>query len=89
MKKTVYIILFILLGVELQFLIHAFTEMWYINLLLRDFPTYGLGFTWRQWFIIHHIASTILLIAGAALGFWQGNYWWRRIYGGSQKELTA
>lgn len=80
MKKTAYIILFVLLGIELQFLIHAFAEIWYINLLLRDFSKYGLGFTWRQWFIIHDIASAILLIAGVALGFWQGKYWWRRIY---------
>ena len=80
MKKTVYIILFVLLGIEAQFLVHAFVEIWYINLLLRDFSIYGLGFTWRQWFLIHHVASAILLIAGIALGFWQGKYWWRRIY---------
>ena len=80
MKKIIYIITFTILGIELQFLIHAFTEIWYINLLLRDFSIYGLGFTWRQWFLIHHVASAILLIAGIALGFWQGKYWWRRIY---------
>ena len=80
MKKIIYIITFTILGIELQFLIHAFTEIWYINLLLRDFSTYGLGFSWRQWFLIHHVASAILLIAGIALGFWQGKYWWRRIY---------
>jgi len=80
MKKIIYIITFTILGIELQFFIHAFTEIWYINLLIRDFPAYGLGFTWRQWFLIHHVASAILLIAGIALGFWQGKYWWRRIY---------
>ena len=80
MKKRIYIILFTLLGLGIQFLVHAWIEIWYIDLLLRDFEKYSFGFTWRQWFLIHHVASAILLIAGVAFGFWQGKYWWRRIY---------
>ena len=80
MKKRIYIILFTLLGLEIQFLVHAWIEIWYIDLLLRDFEKYSFGLSWRQWFLIHHVASAILLIAGIALGFWQGKYWWRRIY---------
>jgi len=80
MKKTIYIILFTFLGILLQFLIHAGIEVWYIGLLISDFPKYGFGLSWPQWFIIHHIATVVLLVAGALFGFWQGKYWWQRIY---------
>ena len=80
MKKTIYIILFTFLGILVQFVIHALIEVWYINLLIRDFPKYSLGFTWYQWFTIHHVGSIILFVAGALIGFWQGRFWWRRIY---------
>jgi hypothetical protein len=54
--------------------------MWYINLLVSDFSKYGLGFSWDQWFRIHYIGTVILFIAGVLFGFWQGKFWWRRIY---------
>ena len=80
MKKIVYLITFVILGVVIQFLIHAVVEIWYINLLLQDFSRYDLGLTWEQWFMIHHLSSIILLIIGMVFGFWQGKFWWRRIY---------
>ena len=80
MKKTVYIVLFIFLGILLQFLVHSLVETWYIDLLITDFPKYSFGFSWDQWFIIHHIGTVILFIAGALFGFWQGKFWWQRIY---------
>jgi len=80
MKKTIYEILFTFLGILLQFLIHAGIEIWYINLLTGNFSRYNLGLSWPQWFIIHHIATVILFAAGALFGFWQGKYWWQRIY---------
>lgn len=80
MKKKIYIIAFTILGILLQFLIHAGIEIWYIGLLLSDFQKYSFGFSWQQWFIIHHIGTVILFIAGASFGFWQGKFWWRKIY---------
>lgn len=79
-KKKIYIAAFIFLGVLLQFLIHALIEIWYIDLLTNDFEKYSFGFSWPQWYIIHHIGSVILFIAGAVFGFWQGKFWWRKIY---------
>ena len=35
--------------------------MWYINLLIGNFPRYGLGFSWEGWFIIHHVLTVVLL----------------------------
>lgn len=80
MKKIIYIILFTFLGILLQFLIHGLVEIWYIGLLINNFSRYGFGLSWPQWFIIHHIATVILFVAGALFGFWQGKFWWRRIY---------
>ena len=64
MKKIVYLITFVILGVILQFLIHAIVEIWYINLLVQDFTKYGLGLNWKQWFMIHRLGSVVLLIIG-------------------------
>lgn len=81
MKKIIYIICFTFLGVLLQFLIHAGIEVLYIKLLLSDFQKYSLGFSWNQWLTIHFIATIILLVIGVLFGFWQGRYWWKRLYG--------
>jgi len=80
MKKTIYIILFTFLGILLQLLVHALVEIWYINLLNADFSRYSLGFSWSQWFLIHHVLTVVLLILGALFGFWQGKFWWPRLY---------
>lgn len=80
MKKIIYISLFTVLGILAQFLVHAILEVWYIDLLISDFDTYGLGFTWQNWFLIHKVFTVILFVGGASLGFWQGHYWWKQIY---------
>lgn len=80
-KRALYIALFVLLGVIVSFLVHAAIEIPLINLLVEDFDTYGLGLTWGNWFFIHHIGAVALLLAGAALGYQQGRYWWGVVYG--------
>ena len=79
-KKAIYITAFTALGILLQFLVHAGVEIWYIGLLLADFPKYGFGFSWNTWVVIHHVGTVILFAAGVLTGFWQGKYWWRKIY---------
>lgn len=80
MKKKIYLIAFTFLGLLAQFLVHAWVETWYIDLLISDFSQYGFGLSWDQWYLIHHIGTVILLIAGALIGYWQGKFWWKRIY---------
>lgn len=80
MKRTIYIILFIILGVFAQFLAHALLELWYIALLATDFARYGLGLSWDAWFLIHHIATAVLFTGGVLGGYLSGKYWWRVIY---------
>ena len=79
-KRTVYIILFTFLGILLSFLAHAEIEIWYINLLVGDFLKYGLGLSWDQWYLIHAVGTAVLFAIGAWFGFWQGRYWWKRLY---------
>lgn len=79
-KRTAYIFLFILLGILLSFLVHAGIEIPVIKLLINDFETYGLGLSWQQWYVLHHIFSAVTLLLGVTLGYWQGMYWWKRIY---------
>lgn len=80
MKRNLYIFCFVILGIILQQMIHTIVEMWYISLLLKDWEMYSLGLSWDSWFMIHHIGSVLLLIAGISLGYWQGKYWWPKLY---------
>ena len=80
MKKTVYITSFTFLGILLQFVIHGLLETWYIGLLVNDFAKYSFGFSWAKWFIIHHAGTVIFFAAGVLFGFWQGKFWWHKIY---------
>lgn len=80
MKKSLYIFLFALLGVFLQFIPHGLLEIWYIGLLLKDFSRYGFGLSWDAWVMIHNVGTVFLLAAGVGFGFWQGKFWWKKIY---------
>ena len=80
MKRNIYIFLFVVLGVILQFLAHALIEMWYIGLLLADFLKYGFGLTWDTWVLIHNVLTVVFFLAGAWIGYKEGIYWWRKIY---------
>ena len=73
----------------MQFLVHAMVEIWYVGRLLENFGTYGFGLTWSNWFLIHHVLSAVLFIAGAALGFWQGKFWWVRLYDGRGQRIKT
>lgn len=80
MKKSIYIFLSGVLGVILATIIHGLVEIWYINLLLSDFPKYGFGFSWNTWVIIHNVLSGILWVTGLLVGIQCGFRWWNIIY---------
>ncbi len=84
-KKIIYIAAFVLLGFLVQQLVHALIEIKYIWLLIRDYDTWGLGFSWDTWFLIHHSGAFILLVLGLGVGFWQGVYWWGVLYEGKKR----
>lgn len=80
MKRIIYIALFTFLGIILQFMAHALIEIWYIGLLLADFPKYGFGLSWQAWFNIHAVSTVLFLLVGTWIGRKEGIYWWRKIY---------
>lgn len=81
LKKSAYITLFVVLGVLVNFLIHAVVELAVIELLTRDFARFGLGLSWQSWFTIHTVFAVVLLAGCALAGLQQGYYWWNRRYG--------
>ena len=80
LKRTIYIALFTLLGIVLSFIVHAALEIPIINLLVKDFDTYGLGFSWDTWYAIHGVIAILLFLIGAIGGYTQGVHWWQVIY---------
>lgn len=80
LKRSVYIALFMALGLLISFLVHAAIEIWYLDLLFSDFTKYSFGFSWQQLYIIHGIGTLILFIGGALFGYLQGKYWWKILY---------
>ena len=81
MKKYIYIVLFVLLGILLQFLVHSGVEMLYIHLLRTNFETWSFGLSWADWWRVHNIATVILLLVGIAAGYCAGKHFWKKIYG--------
>jgi len=87
LKKIVYITLFTIFGITLQFLAHALVEIVYIKLLLTQYDIFGLDLPFSTWFTIHTVFTVIFFIVGVVAGFSQGKYWWKRLYeeGGMKK----
>jgi len=79
-KKKIYVLLFVFLGLVLQGLVHEFIEIWYIDLLVKNFHLYGLGLTWQDWFVLHRLLTIILVVLGLIFGLWQGKFWWKKLY---------
>lgn len=80
MKKKVYIMLFVILGLLLQLLVHALLELNYLNLLIGDFSKYSFGLSWSQLFIARSLITISLILLGVAFGLWQGRFWWKKVY---------
>ncbi len=79
-KKIIYIILFTILGILISTLLHAGIEIPVIYLLTSNFQKYSLGLSWESWYLIHHIATAILLTASISLGVLLGFKFWGIIY---------
>ena len=80
MKRRMYIGLFSFLGVLVSFFLHAFFEIWYINLLINKFDRFSFGLSWSAWVYIHHGVAIGLLCVGFYYGYRGGGYWWHRLY---------
>lgn len=79
-KKYFYIAMFTLLGILASLVVHAGVEIAVIDLLTTDFERYNLGFSWSSWLTIHLVWSVLISVIFTIMGFWQGKYWWGKIY---------
>jgi hypothetical protein len=80
MKRTLYLIASVLLGLLLQFLVHAGLEMAVIGSTLSDPNHWGFGWSWPTWLAVHRVASVVLALLGAVGGYCLGVIWWRVVY---------
>ena len=85
LKRTIYLVLFALLGFLVSTIVHAAIEIPVLHFLTKDFERYGFGLTWGQWYSIHHAGSFFLWTLGILFGYRQGRYWWNVIYGTDRK----
>ncbi len=79
-KKVAYILLFTILGVILSTILHGLIEIPVILLLISDFKKYGLGLSWSDWYLTHHVGTVILFLGGIVLGIFLGFKYWKKIY---------
>ncbi len=78
MKKIVYIILWVALGLILSFILHGIIEIFYLkwanaNNIVVDRVLNGACYL-PIWLIV------LLPILGIAFGVWAGLFFWRKIY---------
>lgn len=69
-----------ILGALIGFILHAVIEIVYINLLVANFARYSIGLDYPQLYVIHAVGTFLIVTCGICFGFWQGKYWWQKIY---------
>ena len=69
MKKQIYIALFAFLGLLFHFLVLELVQTWYINYSMKEFSG-----------AIFLTIAGIWLALGAICGFFEGKFFWRKIY---------
>lgn len=79
-KKIIYITCWGIVGFLLSFIIHAIIEIPVLFLLMKNFDKFGLGLSWNDWYLIHHILSVIIAVLGIILGVKAGFIAFRKIY---------
>ena len=83
-KKTIYILMAMLLTILLVMIAHALIETWFIFKLLSEgtLPLTNLLFI-RDCYLPVSLQITLLL-AGVISGYFLGHYWWRVVYEGKR-----
>lgn len=76
LKKGVYLVAAVVLGLLLSFLIHSSIEMSYLSLIRAS----GITATFYGQCALLPVIQASLWFLGAAGGFFLGKYWWRKLY---------
>lgn len=80
MKKAIYILCFMLLGLLVATLVHAVVELPFLWFISVDYETYGGSFWWRHWTELHYYGGLALWLLGLGWGIWGGFHYWRIVY---------
>jgi len=81
MKKTIYIILTIFLGLMLSFIGHALVEVAYINSALSSGrEVQGIYFLGFGWCALPNWVQYTFSVLGIVGGYFLGQYWWKVVY---------
>lgn len=76
MKKSVYMLLSVILGFLISTIIHAAIEIPILMVFIEDFDRYGMGLSWGFWLGIHHALTVVLAVAGIGFGYLIGKKWY-------------
>jgi hypothetical protein len=80
LKKTIYIILAMILGVILSFIAHAVIEICYLSYSFYKGTSPEPSSLTSQCYLPSAL-QVILVLAGLVGGYFLGRFWWQKVYG--------
>ena len=82
MKRIVYILLTMFLGLLLSFFVHVALEMPSLTYIVEGGAQVGLVplLTWVQWVPVHRYSTIIIALGGIVGGWFLGRHWWYIVY---------
>ena len=82
MKRIVYILLSMFLGLLLSFFAHVALEMPALSYLVEGGAHAGDApvLIWTRWQSVHEAGTVLIALAGLVGGWFLGRYWWRLVY---------
>ena len=79
LKKAVYIVLTMVLGLILSFILHAVIEIFYIDYFLdKGILVKPSALTSKCY--LPSILQIFLVLAGLLGGYFLGKFWWKKVY---------
>jgi hypothetical protein len=75
-KKFLYIISVVILGLLLSLLVHASAEMIALKIIFSQPEKYFETIWWQEWSAVHRVGSLVLSCLGSLSGLYFGIKWW-------------
>ena len=80
-KKTLYIILTMILGAELSVLVYVELEILYLRyLVVNNLPLINHDLLGYGYFLLPTPIFVIILVIGLICGYYLGRMWWHMVY---------
>ena len=78
-KRTVYLLLAMLLGVTLGDIAYDILEVYYLNSLIAESGSWLIVYG-KDFFALRPLPEIVFDLAGVLVGYYAGKSWWRIIY---------